>query len=524
MAVAALEPASAVTVPATRLRARPWLTAAGGGLLVVLALPPIHLVPGVLGFALLLHLLHGEPGRRRSFALAWLFSFAFFVAGLYWIGIAFFTDAERFGLLAVPAVLALCALLAATAAIGAWAVALVRWRSIEARALAFAAAWTVGEAVRADTFIDFLWNPVAIVWTASDATMQGVAWLGTYGLSLVTVAAAGMLARFLEPGPRRGLLALAPAAVLVLALVVGGMARLSNEPPPPGPVQLRLVQGNVPQDLKWDREKRILWFRRHLELSAAPAEAPPDVVIWPESAVPFQLETDQAARAYIAQAIPPGSYAVVGGDRFVVDGDRLVSASNSLFVLSSGGQLLGRYDKVDLVPFGEFTPFRGLFGPLGLGKLVENTADFSPGPGRVVLAAPGLPPFSPLICYEAVLPNEATPDGARPAWILNITNDAWFGTSSGPYQHLAMARMRAVEEGLPLVRAANTGISAVTDAYGRVEARLGLNRMGVIDAPLPGALPQASPARRLGPILLPALIGLFLLLSVIVEINTRRHA
>jgi apolipoprotein N-acyltransferase len=522
VAVASLSSAGSVLPLGTRLRAYPKLTAAAAGLLLVSALPPVHFVPGLFGFALLLHLLHGESSGTRSFVLAWLFSFTFFTGGLYWIAIAFFIDAERFGLLAVPAVLGLCALLAATAALGAWATALLRWRSLEARALAFAVAWTVGEMVRADTFIDFLWNPVAIVWTVTDATMQGVAWFGTYGLSLVTVVAAGMLARLLEPRHRLlGLGAMAGLSALLLAL---GTARLAGEAPAPTSIQLRLVQGNVPQDLKWDREKRIGWFRRHLELSAGAAEIEPDAVIWPESAVPFQIEADPAVRQYIAQVLAPGAHALVGGDRFVIEDDRIVAASNSLFALDAEARIVGRYDKVDLVPFGEFTPFRELFGRLGLGKLVENTADFTPGQGRVVLAPPGLPPFSPLICYEAVLPNEATPDGQRPAWILNITNDAWFGTSSGPYQHLAMARMRAVEEGLPLVRAANTGISVVTDAFGRVQARLGLNQMGVIDARLPGALQQASPERRLGAALLPALAGLALLISVTVEIYKRRHA
>jgi apolipoprotein N-acyltransferase len=193
-------------------------------------------------------------------------------------------------------------------------------------------------------------------------------------------------------------------------------------------------------------------------------------------------------------------------------------AHNSLFVLDDQGSVRARYDKVDLVPFGEFLPFRALLGRIGLEKLTRGSLDFLPGPGRMTLEVPGAGLASPLICYEAAFPGEATaPGGPRPTWLVNITNDGWFGVSSGPYQHLAMARMRAVEEGLPLIRAANTGISTVIDAHGRVLARLGLNQAGVIDAPLPPALPGPSLARGMTPYLLAALLLLVAGASVLVE-------
>jgi apolipoprotein N-acyltransferase len=289
-------------------------------------------------------------------------------------------------------------------------------------------------------------------------------------------------------------------------------------------VHLRLVQADIPQHLKWDLEKEIGWFRRHLDLSRQPAAEPPDALVWPESAVAFSLEADAVGRGYIASLLKPGAYALVGGDHVVVEDGKVVSAANSLFAIDSKSDILARYDKANLVPFGEFTPFRAVLGRLGFGKLVESTVDFTPGPGRVTLALPGLPPFSPLICYEAVFPNEGALLSPRPAWLLNITNDAWFGTSSGPYQHLAMARMRSVEEGLPLVRAANTGISVVTDPYGRVLQRLGLGETGVIDARLPEPLPAASPERRLGRMLLAGLTLVLLLLGFAVERLARRPA
>lgn len=508
----------------TLLRAHPWLAATLGGLGLVLALPPVGVPLGLLGLTVLVHLLHGEVRPRRGLLLGWLFGTAYFAAGLYWIAIAFFVDAEAYGWLAVPAVLGLSALLGLTVGLAAWIAALLRWRSLEARALAFAAAWTVAELVRAGTIIQFPWNPIAIAWTTSDLTLQGVAWLGSYGLGLVTVAAAGLTARCLEPGRRRWTGLVAPV-VLVAALLGGGAYRLAAAGEPAlTPVRLRLVQGDIPQHLKWDLDKEIGWFRRHLDLSREPGAGPPDALVWPESAVAFSLEADAVGRGAIASLLAPGAYALVGGDHVVVEDGKVASAANSLFAIDAKGEIRTRYDKANLVPFGEFTPFRPVLGRLGFGKLVEGTFDFTPGSGRATVGLPGLPAFSPLICYEAVFPNEAALPSPRPAWLLNITNDAWFGTSSGPYQHLAMARMRAVEEGLPLVRAANTGVSVVTDPYGRVLHRLGLGQQGVVDARLPEPLPQASPERRLGWPLLAGLIVMLLALSFAVERLPRRPA
>jgi apolipoprotein N-acyltransferase len=214
---------------------------------------------------------------------------------------------------------------------------------------------------------------------------------------------------------------------------------------------------------------------------------------------------------------------ITGGDRFDL-GRSPPQAFNSLFALDGQGAIEAVYDKADLVPFGEFMPLRPLMSRIGLKKLTDGSIDFLPGPGRRTLKLDGLPPFSPLICYEAIFPNRATAPGTRPDWLLNITNDAWFGTSSGPYQHLAMARMRAVEEGLPLVRAANTGISVVTDAYGRVLHRLALNSEGVLDAPLPPPLAERSPAARLGWWLTSLLLAAGLALAAVLEVGTRRRA
>jgi apolipoprotein N-acyltransferase len=284
---------------------------------------------------------------------------------------------------------------------------------------------------------------------------------------------------------------------LLVLLWSGGALRLAGAAPPPGPGPvLRLVQANIDQHHKWQPELRMQWFRRHLELSAQVADGV-RAVIWPESATPYALDQEPEARRLIGQVVPPGGLLLTGGERFDLASEP-PRAWNSLFALDPSGAIVARYDKRELVPFGEFLPLRGVLGRIGLKKVTGGTIDFQPGPGRQTLTLPGLPPFSPLICYEAIFPGAVVDPGARPAWLLNITNDAWFGRSSGPYQHLAMARLRAVEEGLPLVRSANTGISAVVDPLGRITARLDLGTTGVLDAALPAPLAAPPPFARFG--------------------------
>lgn len=490
------------------------------GMATAAALPPFYVLPTLAGFGGLIAVLHRSgTGPGRAFLLGTAFGFGFFLVGLYWVGIAFLADAARFGAYAVPAVLGLALFLGLTVGLAAALVALRRWRSVTAQALAFAVAWTLAEPLRGRLGLQFPWNPIASAWAASDATLQAVALTGTSGLSLLTVAAAGLTAPLFMRGamPRRAAVAL-PMLFVCAVVGVGALRLLTATLVPDTQIQLRIIQANVAQHHKWDPEKRLMWFRRHLELSGAAHDPPPQVVIWPESAVPYDIDAQQEVRDYLAQVVPKKGVLIVGGDRYELD-RQPPAAHNTLFALGEGASVLARYDKVNLVPFGEFLPFRSVLGELGLGKLTQGSIDFIPGPGRATLRLAGLPPASPLICFEAAFPGEATASGDRPAWLVNITNDAWFGRSSGPYQHLAMARMRAVEEGLPLVRAANTGISVVTDAYGRVRARLGLNRNGTIDTVLPGALAQASFARRHAPVALLGLLAAIAFLSFLVELR-----
>jgi apolipoprotein N-acyltransferase len=502
-------------------RRRPWLAALGLGAMVTLALPPVHFWPALIGFAGLLHLVRHTPGHRRAFLIGWCFGLGHFLTGLYWIGIAFFTDPERFGALAVPAVVLLCAWLAVFAGLASWLVGLRRWRSTSAAALALALAWMLAEVLRGNLLLGFPWNLIGYAWAGSDAVSQLAAVTGVYGLSLLAVALGALPASLLEPGgPQRWRPVLAGALVLAL-LWAGGTLRLAAAEGGVVPdVRLRLVQGNIAQHHKWQPELRARWFQRHLELSAQPPREA-SLVIWPESATPYPLEQDEEARLLIAQVVPAGGVLLTGGERFDL-GSEPARAWNSLFALDPSGAIVARYDKRDLVPFGEYLPLRELLGRLGLGTLTRGTLDFQPGPGRTTIALPGVPPFSPLICYEVIFPGQVLDPAVRPAWLLNVTNDAWFGRSSGPYQHLTMARLRAIEEGLPLVRSANTGISAVIDPWGRIEAELALGTLGVLDVTLPQPLGALTPFARWGRWWIILLASTALIVIVIIEVVRSR--
>jgi apolipoprotein N-acyltransferase len=347
--------------------------------------------------------------------------------------------------------------------------------------------------LRGVLFTGFPWNLLGTVWAFGALPLQAAAWIGVHGLSLATVLLA------LAPlGGRRGWLAGGAALVLFAGF---GLLRLWPIEPEPHPVALVLVQGNVAQETKWREETRWPIFRRYIELShqgvrLAQQEAPESrvLVVWPETASPFLLASDAEAARLASQPLPPGGLLVAGTVRAQFgEGRRLERVWNSMVALDAEGTVLDAVDKGHLVPFGEYMPLRGLL-PV---RFVHSAVDFTAGPARRAVALPGLPSFTGLICYEVIFPGAVTPELERPGFLLNITNDAWFGISAGPWQHLAAARLRAVEEGLPLVRAAQTGISAVLDARGRWVAGMGLAETGVVVAPLPRA-GAATPFARAG--------------------------
>jgi apolipoprotein N-acyltransferase len=287
------------------------------------------------------------------------------------------------------------------------------------------------------------------------------------------------------------------AIALLPALYVAGVARLAwmgDVGVVDGPV-LRLVQGNIPQNLKWRRDLLDAHLLAQARLGALPASPQPTHVIWSEAAAPLFLAHDQERLALIGRFTPPGGLTLLGTLRTLAPGQPF-QVWNSMLVVDPDGRIVASYDKAHLVPFGEYMPLRSV---LGLGSVAGGTTDFSRGDGVRTLHLPGLPPVGPLICYEVIFPGSVVDPNERPEWLLNLTNDGWYGHSAGPYQHLVAARLRAVEEGLPVVRVANTGISAIIDPLGRTVAQLDLGQQGMLDGALPRALETPPLFARTGP-------------------------
>lgn len=480
------------------------------GGLATLALPPAGLLPVLLvAFPGLIWLLDGVETKKGAFAAGWFFGFGHHLLGLYWISAALFTDIERFWWALPLSAVGLPILLAMFSGGATLTVHLLRRRGFGAglgRPLLFAASWCLWEWLRGHVFTGFPWNLIGYGWVGVLPVLQSVSLFGIYGLTLVTVLAASLPAALpdRDTTPRRAWAGFAAGLALLAVLGGWGAWRLAGavDEPVPG-VRLRLVQAAIDQRLKWAPGERVQNFQSHLALSAAPpadpGAPPPNVVIWPETAVPFFIEDDARVRQAMASVTPPGGLLITGAPRTTVGEDGERRYYNGMVAVDGSGAAVASYDKFHLVPFGEYMPLRQW---LPVGAIAGNGAEFSAGPGPRTLhlggSAAGLPPFSPLICYESIFPAAVVDTADRPQWLLNLTNDAWYGRTAGPHQHFAINQVRAVEEGLPLVRVANTGISGLVDAYGRVRHLLGLGERGFIDTTLPKAPDGVTAYARMG--------------------------
>ncbi len=422
----------------------------------------------IIALPLLLWLLRATAGWKGGFAMGWGAGLGYFGLTLTWIVEPFLVDVERYGWMAPFALILMAGGMALFWGLGfalAW-----RWRS----ALVFAGFWTMAELLRSYIFTGFPWALMAYNWVETPL-IQATSVIGVHGLGFLIVLSGGLLLS------RRGVV----GAVVIMATLTGfGLWRLQDEVAL-SEKTVRLIQPNAIQTQKWDPDYIPIFYQRQLELSAAPGN--PDIVIWPEVAIAYLPDELPLVRAQISGAA--AAPVILGARRRTVDG-----VFNSLFVLGQDTNIEAVYDKYRLVPFGEYMPLQALAKQWGLQGLAEAMGgSLAFGSGQDILSGEGVPPFLPLICYEAIFPQAVA--GPRPEWLVQITNDAWFGEVSGPYQHLAQARVRAIEQGLPLARAANTGISAMIDPYGRITASLPLGEAGLVDAALPKPLEPTLLAR-----------------------------
>ena len=476
------------------------LAAVLAGAIAALAQPPFDFFAvGFISFPLLVWLLDGAAGapgesvlRRaaRPFLIGWCFGFGYFLGGLWWVGNALLVEADLFAWALPFAVFGIPALLAL---FYGFATLLARclWSDGIARIAALAFGFAMAEWLRTFLFTGFPWNAIGQAAMPVPLLMQSLGVVGMVGMNALATFVFAMPALLASHQHRKAGFAL---TATIVALHVGyGAFQISRvDPSPQTLVNVRIVQPSIEQTQKWDASLRERIFRTYLDLSASPADEGkrPDLIVWPETALPFILSQRPDALVALGELVEDGQTLLAGSVR--VEGD---SASpryyNSVIAIDDVGQIFDAADKVRLVPFGEYLPFSGVLSRLGMQRLVQNVSDFSAGSTRRPITTAGGIKAVPFICYEIIFPGIAGYGDVDGDLILNVTNDAWFGDTPGPYQHFRQAQLRAVEAGRPLVRAANNGISGVIDPYGRIIDAFAINAVGVIDA--------AVPAQRLGP-------------------------
>jgi apolipoprotein N-acyltransferase len=512
------------------VKSRPLPTLLIAGLLSATGFAPLDWWPVLLiCFAVLLAQTYNAPSLRSALLRGWVFGVGHFTVGNNWIQHAFDYQDKMPPVLGYFAVIALALYLAIYPAL-AMGLAWLFSKRVANRAgwlpepdlgfvLAAAAAWIVTEWLRGWAFTGYPWNPLGVAWVPTP--VAGIAaWIGTYALSGVTLFVAGLLML----AARRNYLPLAIGAPVLALLSVLTLdfpqTPAGNVPPPP---MVRVVQPNIGQDGVNEpgyNERvlsKLIWW-------SGASRGTPRLIVWPEGMVndlvedgypqPYYRVHPAAIRAQIASVLAPGDMALIGGNALFFDksNNRLTGAGNSIWPIDPDGMLGQRYDKAHLVPYGEYLPMRELLAPLGLARLVMGDVDFVPGPGPRTIDVPGFGKAGMQICYEIVFSGHVADPAHRPDFIFNPSNDAWFG-AWGPPQHLAQARMRAIEEGLPILRATPTGISAIIDAHGRIEGFVPAGQEGAAEAPLPRPLPPTL-FSRFGNWLAFAAAAILLLLAV----------
>ncbi len=489
-----------------------WLAALALGAVSATGFAPLGLWPVTLvAVALWMALVRAAPGLRAALAVGWWFGLGHFIIGNDWIATAFhYQDAMPawLGWIAVTLLALYLALFPALAAGLGWAGGRRRG---DAYPLILAAAWIFAEWLRATLFTGFAWNPLGVIWLDALGVARLAPFIGTYGLSGVAILVAGGLMLLGERRWKAGAaLAAGPIAIGVALLLAEGA------PVPASGHAVRIVQPDIGQQDKWRQGFEERNFARLASLSGTPGPEP-RLLLWPEAAVPEYLEEsrpeDIRARARIARLLGPRDIMLTGGTAIEWGKDNFAAgARNSLFAIDARGRILARYDKAHLVPYGEYLPMRPILSAIGLSRLAPGDLDFWPGPGPRSLGLPGFGKVGVQICYEMIFSGQVVDSAHRPDFIFNPSNDAWFGPS-GPPQHLAQARLRAIEEGLPVIRATPTGISAIIDARGNLAASLPWRTAGAITGRLPAA-PPPTPFARYGNILPILFAGLLVALAI----------
>ncbi|KAB7613355.1 apolipoprotein N-acyltransferase [Amylibacter sp. SFDW26] len=462
---------------------RMWVLAFVLGAILALGQAPVSLPIGVfISIPILGYCGFHTQTKKQAFGIGWWAAFGYFVFGLIWLVEPFFVEPEKHAILA-PFALAMMSGGLALFWGAAFAVAKIWGESLMRYSIGLAVAFVCAEYLRSVLFTGFPWGLLSYMWINTPVA-QAAAFIGPYGLTFVTLLGGLLMLSFAKHrfmGPIISICFVGIFAVMG-AYRLSVVSEMSE-------TRVRLVQPNAPQHQKWHPEWKPVFFRRGLEFTQAKADKPIDLVVWPETSVHFLFENNTADLGILSNYAGPNAHIIAGIQRAQFNAQtQRDQYYNSSVHLDPRGGLLSTYDKSHLVPFGEYVPFSEYLSEYGFRGLAQTIGGFSTGEGLRVVKTQGLPSYMPMICYEAIFPMAINGHPERPEFLLHMTNDAWFGDYIGPYQHLVQVQFRAIEQGLPVARSANTGVSAMIDPYGRILDQLELNKKGFLDANLPKPL------------------------------------
>lgn len=491
------------------------------GIAATFALPPYYQIwILVLSFSGLAVLLSKAISAKQALALGYWFGFGFFAVGLLWIVNALTLDIKSFWWL-IPITLAASGaffgIFVAVPAFGSHF-----FRGIWAKVVAFAVLWGICEWIRSFLFTGFPWNLLGSTLAFDHRLLQPASIFGTYGLSVITVLVAMLPAAAIKTSKKNVLIVVLCETILIAGIVGFGKYRtdlLDNSDL--SEIKIRIVQPSIPQSMKWNYNELEHNFSDYIEMSQAPGFETINAVIWGETASTFPLALDRAHFYEVLPAVPDDGFLITGSIDYYPDDDDRWLPVNAGMVLKHGKGIIDTYAKSHLVPFGEYIPLRK-FIPAKLRPITNVIADFRAGKGVRTIHTDKLPPFGILICYEIIFPHKVTNKKDRPQWLINLTNDGWYGESAGPYQHLATAQLRAAEEGLTIVRAANSGVSALISRSGEVLTSISLHKRGNLDFNLPKDLSVVTPYSKYGNLMFAIMSAFLSVLALGVSLISKR--
>ena len=493
------------------------------GTFSVLSLPPYYLFfVAIICFSGLFYLLTTSKNLKTSFALGYWFGVGHFALGFSWASNALLVDFNAFGWLYPISILASGAFFGLFS--GFATIFTCKFKSIFSKLLAFASFWTISEWLRSFVLTGFPWNLLGSILTFTPELYQSASIFGTYGLSLITILFCGSPVLFTSDHKPTKTLAILLILFIPITNYVYGyfrLQKLTDKFTQQG-INVRLIQPSIAQNLKWNKETLEQNFAKHIELSQQKGLENIDIVIWGETASPFALDIDHYHRQQLLQAIPEHGYLITGVVRVQTSPYGHVIPYNSMLIFNKRGDIVDYYDKSHLVPFGEYIPLRQYL-PSWIKPITNTIANFQAGNGPRSINIPNIPSFGALICYEIIFPSEITNKQNRPQWLINITNDAWYGDSAGPRQHFISTVLRAVEEGLTIVRVANNGISGAITPLGQILANMPLNHVGFLDIKLPQQLSTPTLYGQQGNLIPLGLSIILILLGLILSHNYNKH-